>query len=86
MATPRKKKPMQVANSSPKGTHQPFRILRVKKTDDLKTLYAKAKKAFTAADLQLYTQDDEMIPGEQLAKELNEMVRQAAKRKKKARR
>jgi hypothetical protein len=31
--------------------YNPIRDLRVKKTDDLKTIYAKVKRAFTAADL-----------------------------------
>jgi hypothetical protein len=39
----------------PRRNTDAFRILRVKKGDDLKTIYAKARKAFTAADLQRYT-------------------------------
>lgn len=58
-----------------------FRILRVKKGADLKTLYAKVRAAFTAEALQRYTQDEEMIPAEQLAKELDAMGRRERKRK-----
>jgi hypothetical protein len=42
-------------------------ILRVKKGDSLKTIYAKARKAFTAADLQKYTVIEEGIPAEMSA-------------------
>jgi hypothetical protein len=49
---------------------RPFRILRVKKGDDLKTIYAKARRAFTAADLQRFTEDEEMFPTEDLLVEL----------------
>ena len=64
------------------GKNSPFRILRVKKGDDLKTLYAKVRASFTAADLQRYTQDEEMLPAEQVLKELEAIVRQGRKQKK----
>ena len=61
-------------------------ILRVKKGDSLKTIYAKARRAFTAADLQKYTEIEEGIPFEQILAEAeaiqNEPVR---KRKSKTR-
>jgi hypothetical protein len=60
-----------------------FRILRVKKGDSLKTIYAKAHRAFTAADLQRYTQDDEMLPTEQLVEDMKAMVREHEKNQKK---
>jgi hypothetical protein len=50
-----------------------FRVLRVKKTDSLKTIYAKARKAFTAADLALYANIDvneRGIPGEEVLAQL----------------
>jgi hypothetical protein len=48
-------------------------ILRVKKGADLKTIYRKAREAFTAADLQRYTEvDEETVPARQV---LNEMER-----------
>jgi hypothetical protein len=53
----------------------PIPILRVKKGDSLKTIYAKAKRAFTAADLQKYTEDEPMIPARQLLAELEEIHR-----------
>lgn len=61
--------------------HGVFRILRVKKGDDLKTIYAKARKAFTAADLQRYTEDEEMFPAEQLLAELEAMSRQESRKR-----
>jgi hypothetical protein len=65
-----------------------IRILRIKKGDDLKTIYAKARKSFTAADLQRYTEIEEGIPGEQLLAELEainrEEMRKRRRRKKKA--
>jgi hypothetical protein len=51
-------------------------ILRVKKGDSLKTIYAKARKAFTAADLQKYTVIEEGIPAEQVLAEMEAIVRE----------
>lgn len=45
-------------------------ILAIKKGDSLKTIYAKARRAFTAADLQKYTEIEEGIPLEQVLAEL----------------
>jgi len=45
-------------------------ILAIKKGDSLKTIYAKARRAFTAADLQKYTEIEEGIPLEQILAEL----------------
>jgi hypothetical protein len=59
-----------------------IRILRVKKGDDLKTIYAKARRAFTAADLQKYTEDEEMFPAEQLVAELEAINRQETRKRK----
>ena len=65
-----------------------IRILRIRKGDDLKAIYAKAKKAFTAADLQKYTEIKKGIPAEQLLAELEaihrEEMRQRRSKKKKA--
>jgi hypothetical protein len=63
-----------------------IRVLRVKKGDDLKTIYAKARRAFTAADLQKYTEIEEGIPAAQVLAELEAINREeSAKRKRKAR-
>ncbi len=57
-------------------------ILRVKKGDSLKTIYAKAHKAFTAADLQKYTVIEEGIPAEQVLAEMEAFNREEALRRK----
>ncbi len=59
-----------------------FRILRVKKGDDLSTLYARARKAFTAADLQRYTVIEKGIPAEQLLAELDAIHREESRKRK----
>ncbi|HEV3083833.1 MAG TPA: hypothetical protein VGY66_28890 [Gemmataceae bacterium] len=63
-----------------------IRTLRIKKGDDLKTIYAKVRKSFTAADLARYTDVDEpMYPTEKLLTELEAIDREESqKRKRKA--
>jgi hypothetical protein len=51
-------------------------ILLIKKGDSLKTIYAKARRAFTAADLQKYTEIEEGIPVDQILAELEAIDRQ----------
>jgi hypothetical protein len=58
-----------------------IRILRVKKEDNLQTLYAKARAAFTASDLQKYTEDEEMFPAEGLIKELETIHREEVRKR-----
>jgi hypothetical protein len=58
-----------------------IRILRVKDTDDDKTIYAKALRAFTAADLQKYTEIEPGIPAEQVLAELEAMDREEAEKR-----
>jgi hypothetical protein len=58
--------------------------LWIKPGDDLKTIYAKARKAFTAADLQKYTEIEDGIPAEQVIAEMEAIHREEmAKLKKK---
>ena len=57
--------------------------LWIKKGDSLKTIYAKAKKAFTAADLAKYAQDEEMIPMAQIIAEMEAIQREADEKLKK---
>ena len=60
------------------------RVLRVKEGESLKSMYAKARKAFTAADLQKYTEEDEGVPARQLLTELEAIHREeSTKRRKK---
>jgi hypothetical protein len=68
--------------SNPKdGT---IRNLRVKKGDDLKTIYAKVKRAFSAADLQKYTEIEEGIPAVEVLAKLEAMAKERPRRRKKA--
>jgi hypothetical protein len=58
-------------------------ILRVKKGDDLKAIYAKARTAFTAADLQKYTEIEEGIPMQQIIAQLEAIQHEEARKRKK---
>jgi hypothetical protein len=53
-----------------------IRRLRVKEGDDLPTIYAKARRAFTAEDLQKYTEIEEGIPAEQVLAEMEAIHRE----------
>ncbi len=58
--------------------------LYVRKNATLREIYAKARKQFTAADLQKYTVTEPMVPAEQLLAELEAIHREeTSKRKKK---
>jgi hypothetical protein len=59
--------------------------LRVKKGASLKAIYAAARRAFTAADLQKYTEIEEGIPAAQVLAELEAVDREETqKRRRKA--
>jgi hypothetical protein len=60
-----------------------IRILRVKKGDSLKKIYAKYRKAFTAADLQKYAEIEEGIPFEEIIAEIDLSQREWEEKKKK---
>ncbi len=75
MAKPKKER-------EPKKERIRIRILRVKDTDDDKTIYAKALRAFTAADLQKYTEIEPGIPAEQVLAELEAMDREETEKRK----
>jgi hypothetical protein len=64
-----------------KRKHDPIPTLRIKKGDSLQTIYAKAKKAFTAADLQKYTEIEEGIPAEEVLAELQAIQREATRKR-----
>jgi hypothetical protein len=51
-------------------------VIRVKKGESLKSIYAKVHKAFTAADLQKYTVIEEGIPADQVLAEMEAIVRE----------
>jgi hypothetical protein len=48
---------------------------------DLKALYAKMRKEFTAADLQKYTVIEKTIPAEKVIAEMEKIHRRFAKKK-----
>ena len=61
-----------------------IRILRVKKGESLKSIYAKVRRRFTAADLAKYAEDEPMIPAEQILAEMEAIQREeTSKRKRK---
>ena len=57
-----------------------IRPLRIKKSDNLKTIYEKVRGSFTAADLQKYTEIEEMFPAEKLVAELEAIHREELQR------
>jgi hypothetical protein len=63
--------------------YDPIRIVRVKKGESLKSIYAKIKKSFTAADLQRYTEDEEMFPARELVADLDAIHKDELKRRRK---
>lgn len=79
----RRKRPAQSRAEEPRGAT--LAVLRVKKGASLKALYAAARRAFTAADLQKYTAIEEGIPAEQVLAELEAVDREeSGKRRRKA--
>jgi hypothetical protein len=66
-----------------KKKEPPIPILWIKKGDSLKTIYAKARRAFTAADLQKYTVIEEGIPARKILAELEEIDREEKSRRRK---
>jgi hypothetical protein len=53
-----------------------FPEIREMTPDELKEAYALSRAAFTAADLQLYTELDEGVPAEDVLRELEEAEQQ----------
>jgi hypothetical protein len=56
-------------------------ILRVKKGASLGTIYEAARQAFSAADLQKYTEIEEGIPAEEVLAELEAVDRNEGQRR-----
>jgi hypothetical protein len=85
MMKPNEKKKRPAKGKGAKDGNGALPILRVKKGASLKAIYAAARRAFTAADLQKYTEIEEGIPAEQLIAELETVDREEAQtRKRKA--
>jgi hypothetical protein len=67
--------------------HGAFRTLRVKKTDSLRTIYAKVRRSFTAVDLARYLENYKPgIPGEQLLADLEAIHKDELRRMRNAKR
>ena len=66
-------------------TNDAIRPLRIKKGDDLKTIYAKVKRSFTAADLQAFTKEEEGVPAEEVLAELQKLAGIRPRKRKRAR-
>ena len=61
-------------------------ILRIKKGDSLKTIYAKARKSFTAADLARFMTDEPCVPAEEVLAQLETIQRETASRTRRGKR
>ena len=57
--------------------------LVVPKNATLRQIYAAYKKQFTAADLQKYTEDEPMVPMEQVLQEMEKIQREATQKRRK---
>ena len=54
----------------------------MKKGESRKSIYAKARKAFSAADLQRYTVEEQMFPAAELLKEFEEADKKVVRKRK----
>lgn len=68
--------------TEPKKERTRIRVLRVKDTDDDKTIYAKLRKRFTAADLQKFTEIEPGIPAEQVVAEMEAIHHEETEKRK----
>jgi hypothetical protein len=75
----KKKQPAKVRQQKSRNNSIP--ILRVKKGASLKAVYAAARRAFTAADLQKYTEIEEGIPAAQVLAELEAVDREETRKR-----
>jgi hypothetical protein len=57
--------------------------LKVRKNDTLEEIYAAARKQFTAADLQKFTEIEPMLPADQVLAELEQIHREETRKKRK---
>jgi hypothetical protein len=68
--------------AEPKKERIRIRVIRIKDTDDDKAIYAKALKAFTAADLQKFTEIEPGIPAEQVVADMEAIDREETEKRK----
>jgi hypothetical protein len=62
-----------------------YKVIKIKKGESLKSIYAKVRKAFTADRLQRYTVDEPMVPAKQVLEDLEALDRRHESLKKKKR-
>jgi hypothetical protein len=74
----KKKRPAKTKKDPDDG---PVPILRVRKGATLKEIYAAAHRAFTAADLQKFTEIEEGIPMEEILAELEAISKEERKKR-----
>jgi len=53
-----------------------------KENEDLRAIYDKFRREFSAADLQTYTEIEEGIPAQQVLEEMEEVYRKLTRKKK----
>ncbi len=78
MAKPNDKRRRPVKAKENAGT---IPVLRIKKGASLKAIYAAALRAFTAADLQKYTEIETGIPARQVLSDLEAIDREEAQKR-----
>src|SRR5205085_1699505 len=66
----------------PKNKHGAIPLLRVKRGAKSKEIHVAARRAFTAADLQKFTEIEEGIPAEQVVAELEAIYQEATQERK----
>jgi hypothetical protein len=81
MAQTRSKKNQPATTGSRTHDGGAIPILRVKKGASLKEIYAAARRAFTAADLQKYAEIEEGVPMRRVLAELEVIDREERKKR-----
>jgi hypothetical protein len=82
MTRPNDQKRRPAKTKGDKQANSAVPLLRVKKGASLKSIYAAARRAFSAADLQKYTEIEEGIPAEQVLAELEAIDREETRKRK----
>ncbi len=75
-------RPSRKKRRPPRNKNGAIPILRVKKDASRKEIYAAARRAFTAADLQKFTEIEEGIPAEQVVAELEAIYQEETRKRK----
>ncbi len=81
MRKPNDKRRRQAKSKEAKHRDGAIPILPVKKGASLKAIYTAARRAFTAADLQKYTEIEEGIPAAQVLAELEAVDREETQKR-----